>query len=191
MPTRIIGLGHRSRMGKDTVATLLHAALKLDHGKLKVKTVSFASKIKSICHELYGWAGVKDEQHYENYPEDRATIIPYFGHDVVTLWIKFGTPAIREQVHQNTWVDYIINTNHKCDVLIVKDVRFYNEADPIIDAGGWVYKIHNPRVPYRDSVADNALEDYPRFTGTLINDSDIKHLNDLVVEQIIGRYEAS
>jgi len=187
MPPQIIAFGHRSRMGKDTCATLLHSMLKTERGKLKVKTIGFASKLKAICHDLYKFAGVKNEQHYENHPEDRLIILPYFGTDVVQVWIDFGN-KVREYA-PNTWIDNTLTPDYDCDVLLVKDLRFHNEADAIKDRGGWVYKVHNPRVPYRDSPADAQLESYEGWDDVLMNDKDMQNLNSLLIP-IVERYEA-
>src|ERR1035437_2708896 len=99
---RIIGLGHYSRTGKDSFANyfLLHTP-----GAIKIP---FAWKLKSITHDLYSWAGLREPEYYET-PEGalaRDIVLPDLGLTPVQVWVKFGTPAVREQVYDKTWIDY-------------------------------------------------------------------------------------
>ena len=91
----------------------------------------FATKLKQIVHELYAWAGVGDEAYY-NDPEhehERDIVIPELGMTPVELWVKFGTLAVRERVYDLTWVNYLLKTDHKLDVIIISDVRYPNEVE--------------------------------------------------------------
>lgn len=173
-------------MGKDSAAKFLHSHLKLEHGKLKVKTIGFATRLKAICHELYGWVGVKNQQHYEDHPEDRNVIIPYLGYDVVRLWINVGDKM--REIDPYVWVHPVTKADHNCDVLIVTDVRYKSEIDAVREAGGWLYKVHNPRTPYRDSPADRDLENYMGWDKLILNDGTLSDLND-EIEWIARRYE--
>jgi hypothetical protein len=52
---KILGLGHYSRTGKDTLANKI---IELNSGltkPIKIKKISLAWKLKQICYELYGW----------------------------------------------------------------------------------------------------------------------------------------
>lgn len=165
---KIIGIGHYSRVGKDSFANYLLAALQgTAAGKLKISDavmlksgkLSLAWKLKQICYELYAWAGVQPPEHYET-PEgakERDIILPALGMTPVQLWVKFGTPAVREQVYDRTWIDFILKNDHGLDVLIVPDVRFPNETEAFKEAGATLIKIVRPGFGPRDTVADKAL----------------------------------
>jgi hypothetical protein len=160
---KIIGLGHYSRTGKDTFANACIEWLH-NHTKLRCKKVPFAMKLKDVCHQLYAWAGLKDMAFYDS-PEGekyRDVVLPALGVTPVELWIKFGTPAVREQVYDGTWIDYVVKSDHDCDVLFIPDVRFPNEVKAVRDAGGVLNKVVRPGFGPRQSVADLALMG---FTG--------------------------
>lgn len=136
---KIIGLGHYSRAGKDTFANLLVSYLK----PLRAEKVAFAWKLKDICHQLYSWAGVREPEYYETDEgaAARQVVLPTLNLTPVQLWVNMGTPAIRGQVYDATWLDFVLKSDHDCDVLIIPDVRFPNEAEAIRQAGGQLAKV--------------------------------------------------
>lgn len=178
---RIFGFGHRSRVGKDTVAGFLAGHIRqTTRNKLVVKT-SFATKLKAMTHDLYGWAGLQEADFYER-PENehlRNVKLPEIGKTPVEIWIEFGT-TVGRSIYMDTWIKYPLNK--KFDFLIIPDVRFPNEIIEIRKAGGIVYKVENPNVPHRDSVADNALANYTAWNGIIENTGDLKALNAQVIE---------
>ena len=76
---------------------------------------------------------------------------------VVELWVAMGTPAIRDNVYDRTWIDFILKADHQCDLLIVPDVRFPNEAKIFQEEGAHLVKCIRPGYGPRDTVADQAL----------------------------------
>lgn len=177
---RIFGFGHRSRMGKDTAATFLTGHLRqTTRGKLIIKS-SFAAKLKAMTHDLYGWLGLETGEFYE-LPENehlRNVKLPHINKTPVEVWIEFGT-TVGRACYPETWVAYPLQK--QCDYLILTDVRFPNEVAAIHKAGGKVFKVHNPTIRYRDSVADSQLEEFQGWDSVIINDGDLKHLNTLVI----------
>lgn len=181
---RIIGLGHYSRTGKDSLADFMVAGLR-ERG-LKGKKFSFAWKLKDIAYQLYAWAGVMPAKHYET-PEgqkDRSKKLIKMasakypeGPTVVDIWIDLGTPAIRDNVFDSTWVDYVLNTEHDCDVLIIPDVRFPNEVDAIRRSGGQVIQVTKEGVlPREGSVADAALLTFDDWDYRVYNNGTLEDL---------------
>lgn len=161
---KLIGLGHYSRVGKDSFANFLKQAFRaLDRdNKLVVGKLSFAYKLKQITHELYGWAGLREPEFYEtpDGAELRRVALPIIGLSPVDIWIKFGTDAVRNQVYDRTWVDYLLKSAcPEYDVAIITDVRFPNEADAIKQMGGMLIKVVRPGFgPISD--VDKALDGY-------------------------------
>lgn len=155
----IIGLGHYSRTGKDTFANALVDILNEMDPTLRVGRKSFASKLKEIAHDLYGWAGLQDEAYYNNpaTEHERDVVLPALGMSPVEVWVKLGTSAVREQVYDFTWVDYLLKTDHRLDVIVIPDVRFPNEIDAIREAGGHLIKIVRDGYGPKMTVADLAL----------------------------------
>jgi hypothetical protein len=154
----IVGLGHYSRTGKDTFANALVDWIGR-HSKLKAGKIPFAWKLKDICHQLYAWDGLREAAFYDT-PEGekfRDIKLPTIGKTPVEIWVAMGTPAVREQVYMNTWIDYLLKSDHGLDVLVVPDVRFPNEVAAIRELGGTCHKIVRPGYGPRDTVADKAL----------------------------------
>ena len=158
---KIIAVGHYSRVGKDTFANYLTEELNEYAPTLKVTKLNFAWKLKDIAHQLYAWAGVREPEYYDT-PGGaiaRDVILPALGMTPVQLWVKLGTPAIRDNVYDGTWVDWVLR-GRECDVLIVPDVRFYNEIDAIRELGGTLIKVVRPGYGPRNTVADRMLLNY-------------------------------
>ncbi len=155
---KVIGIGHRSGMGKDTFAKYLATALKEIDSKTKVKIVSFAGILKDHFYELYKWTGIKPPIYYEENRAARDIIIPHFGKTIVDCWVLFGE-AVRLRF-PDAFAEYAVHTFTGTDVVIIPDTRHFNELDAIHGVGGSYYKVHNPRVAYRVGPSiDHIIED--------------------------------
>jgi hypothetical protein len=171
----IIGLGHYSRVGKDTFANYLVDALHEYNPRLTVVKRSFAWKLKEITHELYAWAGLREPEFYEGEGAAlRQVKLPLLGLTPVEVWVKFGD-AVRNNVDMDTWLNYLLHLP-SCDVLIIPDVRFLNEVDAIREVGGKLYKIVRPGFGPLNTPADKALADYTGWDATFGEDGSILSL---------------
>lgn len=157
---KLIGLGHYSRTGKSTLAEYIQSACK--RRKIVAEISPFAWKLKDVAYQLYAWAGMQPPGFYETSTgaKAREVVLPALGMTPVDLWVKLGTKAIREQVYDDTWLAYNLKSKRSCDVLIVPDVRFLNEAEAIHGVGGKLIKVECVGVKPRDTVADQALANY-------------------------------
>lgn len=157
---KIVGLGHYSRTGKDTFANALVDWLP-KHG-MTAKKIPFAWKLKDICHQLYAWDGLREAAFYDTPDGEKFRDIPLptIGKTPVELWIAMGTPAVRQNVYEKTWIDYLLRSDHQCDVLVIPDVRFPNEVSAIRELGGSLHKVVRPGYGPRNTVADLALMGY-------------------------------
>lgn len=190
MKTLIIGLGHRSGVGKDTSAKFLDTHFRCKRPGVKIQKISFADKLKDITFQLFEWTGIKRPIHYENNRKDRELIIPALGMTIVDLWVLVGE-KLRE-VYPNVWLHYITEREHNRDIIIVPDLRHQNEANAIKAKGGKVFKVVNPRVPERTGRSiDDFLSNYDRWDGIILNDSSLEDLNStlsLISDQLIEEY---
>ena len=177
--TLVIGLGHYSRTGKDTFANYLIALLGKHAPQVRVLKRSLAWKLKQVTHELYAWAGIQPPEHYETREgeKDRDIVLPALSMTPVEVWVAFGTKAVRNNVYDRTWLDYLLKSNLSTDVLIVPDVRFPNEADAIKAAGGVTIKIVRPGYGPRKTVADRALLGYDGWDYVLGDGGTMESLN--------------
>jgi len=175
----LVGFGHAKRVGKDTIAEMLKTHLRKYRPDWDMRTVGFADKLKEIAHDLYGWAGLKDKDFY-NTPEGaalREVVLPAIGKSPRKVWIDLGTPAIREQVYDGTWVDYALRPVVEPDVLIIPDVRFPNEATRIADLGGLSILVERPGFYPGNDVADQALAKYLGWDARVLNDGTLEELD--------------
>lgn len=62
---KILGLGHYSRTGKDTLANAMIEWFGQFYPELTVKKLPLAWKLKQITYELYAWAGVREPEFYD------------------------------------------------------------------------------------------------------------------------------
>ncbi len=191
---KIIGIGHRSRVGKDTLAKFITQYLRLNSNNLKITRISFATKLKSVCHELYEHHGLRDEDFYnkEEFKHLRDVKIPNLNLTPVEVWINFGT-LVGRAVYHDTWASYAINKARVggYDVVLCPDVRFVNETKFILDEGGHVFELENPAVPPRDSIAEKELIAWDGWAKRYVNDSDFKNLmaiaEDICVNYILPK----
>jgi len=161
---KIIGLGHYSRTGKDTLANAVVDHLKERVPHMRVAKRSFAWKLKQICYDLYAWDGLRQPEFYETLEGEKFRDIPLptIGKTPVQIWVDMGTPAVREQVYQKTWIVYLLKGTTGVDVLIVPDVRFPNEVEAMQELGATLVKVVRPGYGPRKTVADRQLVG---FTG--------------------------
>lgn len=106
----IIGIGHKARNGKDTLASYLNALCPLE-----TKIFSFASALKGYCRVM-GWMQEKD-----------GALLQYV-----------GTQCFRQFVEPDFWVKILLQEikESDCQVAIIPDMRFPNEMKMIHQFGG-------------------------------------------------------
>jgi hypothetical protein len=164
---KIIGLGHYSRTGKDSLANYLIQDLR--SSGLVAKKIPFAWKLKQICHDLYAWDGLREPEFYDTTDGEkfRDIKLPTIGKTPVEIWVAMGTPAVRNNVYMDTWINFVLKSDHQADVIVIPDVRFPNEIQAVREAGGWLGKIVRPGYGPRDTVADRALVGYDGWDAVI------------------------
>ncbi len=173
----IYAFGHRSRVGKDTCVGFLETHLRLRN--ISVRKVSFAFELKMACHRLFGHYGVEHPVHYDNYPEARDNLIIPLNMNVVDLWIHFGNDM--RGLKESIWVDLALKQDDgSASVILISDCRFPNEVNAIHRLDGKVYKVIRPDALIRDSVADEALEDFEGWDGFVLNTGKLDRLQGLM-----------
>jgi len=184
----IIGISGYSGSGKDLVGTIIQ---EISLNKWHIK--KWAGKLKTIASILTGipvenfedqefkktllgpeWGTVKDIP---------LNGVPVFAdiqfNSLMTVrdfLQKLGTDAIRDSLHENTWVnatmiDYTVESNW-----IITDTRFPNEAEAIKKAGGIVVRINRPGVqPINPHPSETSLDDW-NFDAVINNDGDVSDI---------------
>jgi len=157
---KIIGLGHYSRTGKDSLANLLIGEIYEIDSSIIAAGQAFAYKLKLVCHDLYQNHGLRGPRFY-NTPQGaelRTQKLPTIEMSPVDIWIAVGN-AIRS-VDLDTWIDCVLGDETSCDVLVIPDVRYPNEVDAIRERGGTLVKVVRTGYGPKDTVADRALLDF-------------------------------
>jgi hypothetical protein len=156
----IIGFGHRRRVGKDSLVSLVAETSEI-HTDWRVARASFARRLKEEAHRLFRYAGLKGPEFYDANPEWREIPLPEIGKSPRELWIEIGN-ALRG-VDPDIWIhNALADPNLKTkDVAFITDVRYPNEVSAIRALGGLVVKVIRPGVPDSSDMADSALADMP------------------------------
>lgn len=171
---KIIAFGHQKGVGKDTSAGFLNTILRIAAPQLIIKHVSFASKLKDVCYQLYGWAGLKPGIYYEtHYREKNSPLSLLNGLSPRDLWIGVGN-GLRE-VWESTWIDYALK-GVKADIIIVSDLRFENEAIAVREANGTLIKLLRD-VPRGTDAAETDLLNWTDWVQIIDNNGTLDRLN--------------
>ena len=152
MHGKLIGLGCRAQVGKDTAAAGLdaHRLAFADNVRALAKRIDpyvndFGLRLSDAVERL-GWDGAKTE------------IL-----EVRRLLQELGG-GTRELIGPRVFVQPVLS--HARDLLligqnvVITDVRFPNEADAIRQEGGMLIRIDRSDVPRIDHPTENALDDY-------------------------------
>jgi hypothetical protein len=174
---KIIAFGYKKGRGKDSCCNFMKDWLHRNHPSLRVRKVGFADKLKDVAHQLYGWAGVQPGIYYEAHYKEKEIVLPRLGLSPRDVWIGLGNGC--RQVYGPTWIHFITQGGVKCDVLLIKDTGFTNEARAVCESGGLLYKVERDG-PMGTDPREVELDTWEDFTGTLDNTGTLNDLNDAV-----------
>ena len=156
---KIIGITGSAGSGKDTIGDVLVSNLP------NWEKMSFASHLKDVTALLFGF---DRKMLAGETPEDRAIReLPdkywseKMGKDFTPRFaLQFlGTNLLRNQLHQNIWVDCLEKKILDSDKnVVITDVRFPNEIDMIKSVGGEIWRVERGELPkwFRDVEEANA-----------------------------------
>lgn len=180
--TKIIGLGHVARVGKDTAAEGLVR-------ELGFTRLGFADPLKELAlaadplitsstrtvnvqagHGRLAWtvAGMGWENAKNTYTEVRR-FLQNLGLGARTV---FG---------EDFWVEQTLRKAERHQRVVIPDVRFTNEADAIKAAGGIVIRIDRPGHVAAGHVSETELVDYD-FDHVMANDGTALDLQVAVLD---------
>lgn len=177
---KLLGISGKAGAGKDTAAEFFHDEFLWD-------IYHFADPLKAACSAAFGIPlnhfsdrelKEKNNSYWNASPREIAQLV--------------GTELFRERWDPNFWVRRAgmevarlqSSATYNCQGLVIPDVRFQNEADWIIQQGGFVLNIHRPSLADTGSVgvANHASEagfcttDYGARYVQIINDGSLDQL---------------
>ena len=182
---KVIALGHRRFVGKDTLARFIINHLRINHADLSIQKIAFADELKRIAHEVFRLQGLQAKSYYDDDPNKKEEIIPQLGISARDLWIKYGNQM--REYHNDIWVELALD-NIYAKVVIITDLRYPNEAKALKELGAVLIRIDRPSIPKSDDVADTALDDYEDWDYIIENNDNLTVLHDrinAIVNEII------
>jgi len=198
----LIGISGKIGSGKDTVAAMIQEL----YPQYEVK--KFAGKLKDIASILTGipvekfedqefkktdlgkeWSYVYPDEYYD----DGESVMVCMS--VRQLLQKLGTDALRDNLHENVWVnalmaDYVEKPVNVLegegyrleDTLpnwIITDTRFPNEAKIIEEKGGILLRVERSTCNLGTHPSETALDDFP-FEHVIFNNGSMDDLRNEV-----------
>jgi len=86
---KIIAFGYKKGVGKNECAKFLGIALKLNCKEARIVNVSFAEKLKDICHQLFSWADLQPGIYYESHRDEKEQPLHKIGMSPREIWSGF------------------------------------------------------------------------------------------------------
>ena len=186
--TEIIGLAGRARAGKDTVADFL---TEIESGI--VERDAFADRLKLIAAraldvKFHGDdVGTDAVRRWADHLKQNVEIVVRgpFGtiEDTISgrrFLQRLGAEGIRDVLGGSVLVD-AMPLDRDCDLLIVTDVRFENEAEAIRDAGGEVWQIDRSTGVEDDHASEQPI-DCELIDRVIDNSGTIDDLRERIAE---------
>jgi hypothetical protein len=82
--------------------------------------------------------------------------------DIRPLMQRLGTEVGRDMFGENFWVDRAMENAEFYNNVVFSDVRYQNEADAIVEAGGIMIRVVRDGVgPANDHSSENNMDNYP------------------------------
>ncbi len=174
---KIIGIGHSSRVGKDTLAKYLIEEFS-DEG-IKACRIGFADELKKVAYLLCSQYGIKTKDHYETNPDDRYRKLDKVKKTPIEVWCSLGD-GLREILYRDIWIDRLFEQVGflGCDVVIISDVRYMNEVDAIREYGGTIIRIKRESTNGKATHIDKNLDEYIYEDERFQNDGKISKIQE-------------
>jgi len=178
----IVGISGKARSGKDTFAEML--ATELNKGAYPPYVMmAFANELKLRCQAAFylSWEqlwGDEKERPDKRYKRCHTTTTGGVDTDMPIYWtareIMQNYGAFYRTIDNEFWVKNLFKVAEEKEYtnVIITDVRYINEANYVIDNGGYVIRIereskddvHNMQHP-----SEIELDNYNRFDFTVLN----------------------
>jgi len=195
----IIGISGKARSGKDTFAEMLAGELNKTSYPAYVM-MAFANELKLRCQAAFDltWEqlwGEDKEKYDQRYPKHRGPLSYCVGNrddgkglevlEERKHWtareIMQDYGAFYRTIDNEFWIKNLFKVAEDKEYtnVIITDVRYTNEADYIIDHGGYVIRVNRENkdtVHNEEHPSEIELDDYKRFDFQVINNWTLDHL---------------
>lgn len=198
---KILGVSGKIGSGKDTFAELLAKQL-----PGKVERHALADNLRLITEIISGIRMTTTHEIDEpfcneirNYTQDQKNIlIKQFNKTIGETLQLVGTELFRDNYDTDVWVKSLFSEEmydklNNGKIIIIPDVRFINEADYILQEGGYLIRLEGDPAGVRENslrdlnhLSETNLDNYTKFDKVIINNKkDINELNRVVNDLII------
>jgi hypothetical protein len=205
MERKLFGIGYKSQVGKDTVGKMIQWMTSNDfHMSFESFCLmeqrwfngndyvikKFADKLKDIVCLLTGCTRKQlESEDFKNSSLPNEWKQDESSNKAVSfryLMQKLGTDLLRNQLHQNIWVNATF-ADYNDFPWCITDVRFKNEADIIKDKGGILIKINRdlPETDKSHHESEKALDNYTGWDYIITNNGSFKDLAEEVKKILI------
>lgn len=190
----IIGISGKAGSGKDTVAQIIQFLNFQEdfpevHTTFRNRPYTFWNqewRILKFAYAVKEVASLLTNIPVEDFEKSEVKAMS-LGKDwnymtVRDLLQKIGTDAIRDNVHENAWVNALMSQYREGDNWIITDVRFFNEANAIKERGGVLVRLNRQSdvLINANHPSETALDDYKGFDFCLDNTGTIDELVESV-----------
>lgn len=182
----ICGISGRARSGKNVFAEFLAEFLFNKTGKTYV-LMAYADVLKNMVQKEFdlSWAqlwGEEKEIEDKRYPKPEGQgfwtgreIMQYFGEFYRSIDLNFWTEKLFRIIEGN-----------KYENVIITDVRYPNEVDPIIKKGGYHIRVERPgvesKIHGKTHSSETSLDKPYKVDLTVINHGALKEFRKIVFE---------
>lgn len=171
MQRLIIGIGHKSRVGKTECGEIIRKYLMDLH--IQSAELNFSDGIKQAA------ASVFDLNQEQLYGDAKDTVDEYWGIEPRLMFRRMGD-MMRELFGHDVWVRSWQRAVSNLDeqlVVVCCDVRLTSEAKKIKELGGFLIKVERPFTLKSDHPTEVDLDDWTDWDHTIWNHGSRKDLD--------------
>lgn len=192
----LIGLHGEAGSGKDTAYGFIANATPPE---VPVRRDAFADRLKVSAARALGYPDPDSEKCIAlcNALKVNGEIIVFVEGDTAEErdhWVitgreylqLYGTEAHRDVFDQDFWVNQVLDHYRKGELLVVTDVRFPNEAEAILAAGGTIWEIVRPnaaKIAESGHASETRLPD-DLIDLTIVNDGTLEEFREEVLDAL-------
>lgn len=194
----IIGISGKMQSGKDTVACIIQAIdYMTKYGDKPIlrsyyqdylkeakswKIHHFADPVREVVALMTGMPAelLKRNRYKRTSAGHHWNFMTYR-----ELLQKVGTDAIRDNVHENAWVNALMQKYDSRHKWIIADCRFENEAEAIKKEGGVVIRVERQNEQTNSHISETALDGW-QFDAYILNTHTIEYLIDRIATFLLN-----
>jgi len=114
----------------------------------------------------------------------KSSKIPWMNISYRQLLQRFGQ-GIRTAIDNYFWSESLLQNYKDSDFWIISDLRYIEEAESILNRGGYLIRINRKQNSYDNHISETNLDNYDNFNAILDNDGSLAELFEKVKNLLI------